>query len=71
MPLKRSRKRRWDLNRTTHELLVQADDLNLLEGNKDTTIKTETLIDDCKEVGLGGNAEKTKCYVAVLSPECR
>jgi hypothetical protein len=31
---------------------------------------TQTLIDASKEVGLEINAEKTKLYVAVLSPEC-
>jgi hypothetical protein len=45
----------------THELLVYADDVNLLGNNTDTTKKnTETLIDASKEVGLEANAEKTK-----------
>jgi hypothetical protein len=42
----------------THQLLVYADDVNLLGG----TIKknTQTLIDASKEVGLEVNTEKTK-----------
>jgi hypothetical protein len=37
------------------------------------TIKknTETLIDAGEEVGLEVNAMKTRCYVAVSSPESR
>jgi hypothetical protein len=38
----------------THQLLVYADDVNLLGDN------TETLIDASKEVGLEVNTEKTK-----------
>jgi hypothetical protein len=45
----------------THQLLVFADDVNLLGDNVDTVKKyTETLIDSSKEVGLEENAEKTK-----------
>jgi hypothetical protein len=45
----------------THQLLVYADDVNLLDGNIDTIKKnTETLIDVNKEVGLKVNAEKSK-----------
>jgi hypothetical protein len=46
----------------THQLLVYADDMNLL-GDDINTIKKkniETLIDASKEVGLEANAEKTK-----------
>jgi hypothetical protein len=44
-----------------HQLLVYADDVNLLDGNIDTIKKnTETLIDAGKEVGLEINTEKTK-----------
>jgi hypothetical protein len=45
----------------THQLLVYADDVNLLGDNIDTIKKSmETLIDASKEVGLQINAEKTK-----------
>jgi hypothetical protein len=57
----------------THQLLVCADDVNLLGDNIDTVKKnTQTLIDVSKETGLEVKAEKTKyVYVAVSSPECR
>jgi hypothetical protein len=56
-----------------HQLLVYADDVNLLGDNVDTIKKeTQTLIDASKKVGLEVNTEKTKyTYVAVSSPECR
>jgi hypothetical protein len=41
-----------------HQLLVYADDLNLLGDNIDTIKKT--VIDASKEVGLEVNAEKSK-----------
>jgi hypothetical protein len=42
----------------TYQLLVYADDVNLLGDNTDTIKKnTQTLIDACKEVGLEINAE--------------
>jgi hypothetical protein len=45
----------------THQLLVYADDVNLLGDNIDTIKKnTKTLIDSSKEVGIEVNAEKTK-----------
>jgi biotin operon repressor len=45
----------------THQLLVYADDMNLLGDNIDTIKKnTETLIDTVKEVGLEVKAEKTQ-----------
>jgi hypothetical protein len=44
-----------------HQLLVYADDMNLLRDNIDTIKKeTETLIDTSKEVGRKVNAEKTE-----------
>jgi hypothetical protein len=46
----------------THQLLVYADDVNLLGDSVDTIKKnTQTLIDASKEVGLEVNTEKTKC----------
>jgi hypothetical protein len=43
----------------THQLLICADDINLLGYNTDTIKKnTETLIDASKEVGLEVNTEK-------------
>jgi hypothetical protein len=45
----------------THQLLVYADDVNLLGANINTTKKNMgTLIDASKEVGLKVNTEKTK-----------
>jgi hypothetical protein len=45
----------------THQLLVCADDANVLGDNIDTTNKnTETLIHASEEVGLEINVEKTK-----------
>jgi hypothetical protein len=45
----------------THQLLVYADDVNLLGDNIDTIKKNmETLIDASKAVGLEVNTEKTK-----------
>jgi hypothetical protein len=45
----------------THQLIVYADDANLLRDNIDTIKKnTETVIDASKEVGLDVNTEKCK-----------
>jgi hypothetical protein len=48
-----------NLNRT-HQLLVYADDINLLGDNIDTIKNTETLTGASKEVSLEVNTEKTK-----------
>jgi valyl-tRNA synthetase len=54
----KSRNIRWG---PTHQLLVYADDVNVLDDNMATIKKnTETLIDGSKEVGLEANTEKTK-----------
>jgi hypothetical protein len=48
----------------THQLLVYADDVNLLGCNVDAIRKNiETVIDTSKEVGLEANAENTKCML--------
>jgi hypothetical protein len=45
----------------THQLLVYADDVNLLGDTIDTIQKnTETLIDTSREVGLEGRSRKTR-----------
>jgi hypothetical protein len=50
----------------THQLLVYADDVNVLEDNIDTIKKNiETLIDASKKVDLEVNMEKTK-YICCL-----
>jgi hypothetical protein len=52
----------------THQLLVYADDVNLLGDNIDTIKKnTKTLIDASKEVDLEVNGEKAR----YMSPDCR
>jgi hypothetical protein len=52
----------------THQVLVYADDVNLLGDNIDTIKKnTEAVIGASKEVGLEVNAEKTKYRPMLLS----
>jgi hypothetical protein len=60
MPLGRSRKTRGLKLNGTYQLLVYADDVNLLGDDIDTIKKNnETLIDTSKELGLEVNSEKT------------
>jgi hypothetical protein len=55
----------------THQLLVFADDANLLGDNTDAIKKnTETSTDASKGLGLEINVENIK-YVSLSSPECR
>ena len=48
----------------THQLLVYADDVNILEGSVHTIQKNaEALVAARKETGLEVNADKTKCII--------
>jgi hypothetical protein len=47
----------------THQLLVYADDVNLLGENRYHKRSAETLTDTSKEAGLEVNREKTKCML--------
>jgi histidinol-phosphate/aromatic aminotransferase/cobyric acid decarboxylase-like protein len=49
----------------THQLLAYADDVNIVEENRDTIKKnTEALLDASKQVGLEVNPEKTR-YILI------
>jgi hypothetical protein len=53
----------------THQLLVYADDINLL-GDSTSTMKenTETLIEASRDISIDINAEKTKCMIIFHHP---
>jgi hypothetical protein len=50
----------------THQLLVYADDVNLLDDNRDTIKNMDTLIDASKGVGVEVNAEKTSICCCLI-----
>jgi hypothetical protein len=55
----------------THQLLVYADDVNILDGSVRTIKKiTEALVVDSKETGVVVNADMTN-YMVKSRSECR
>jgi hypothetical protein len=62
--------RRMELN-GTHQLMIYADDVNILVENINVVNKNkEALLEDSKEVGLEVNRKETK-HMLVLPPKCR
>jgi hypothetical protein len=51
----------------THQLLVYADDVNLLSDSVNTTKNLETLLKASRDIGLEINAEKTKYMIMSLT----
>jgi len=57
---------------SAHQLLVDADGINVLGGSVRTMQKnTEALVVASKDIGLEVNADRTKCMVIVSRSECR
>jgi hypothetical protein len=57
----------WSEINETHQLLVCADNVNILEDNMNTTKQNiEAVIDANKKVGLEENAEETKCTRIIM-----